>query len=246
MKKLLVLPLLFLFFGCATPDEGGNTPDALFKRAQHLEEDERFEEAISKYDELRNRFPYSKLSTQAELQIAGIHYKREDFTLAAAAYNNFRELHPTHSEIPYVVYQIGNSYYYNLPTTIDRDISDARVAIKEFENLVKKYPSYAKNKDAQEKTTKCYEMMAEKEMYIGHFYFLREQFLSAMKRFEGVLKIQSSDKIKRDAFYHAGLSALEINERPKAKDFLQTLINRFPTSEEAGQAKSVLSKNGLL
>ncbi len=246
MKKLFFLPFLLFIVACSTTDEVANTPEALYKRAAELEKDERYEESLAKYEELRNRFPYSKLSIEAELNVAGIYYKREEFSLAASTYNNFRELHPTHLQIPFVTYQIGNSYFYNLPGTIDRDISDSKSAIKEFESLVRKYPTYENAKDAQEKTAKCYEMLAEKEVYIAHFYFTREKFQSSMRRFEHVLKIRSSDKLKRTAYYNAGVSALEIGERSKAKEYLQTLVQRFPTSEEADQARSVLSKNGLL
>lgn len=246
LLKVNSIFLLLFLIGCASTDFDSNNPESLFKYAQKLESDERYEECLAKYEEVKNRFPYNKLATEAELRIADVQFKKEAFLAAAAAYSNFRELHPNHSMIPYVTYQIGLSNFNALPSTIDRDISGANNAIKEFSRVSEKYPNSEYAKSASDKSKAAYEMLAQKEIYIANFYFIRDQYLSALKRFENALAGRPSDESRREAYYGAGISALEIGERTKGKEYLDTVIKQFPGSNEANKAKSALGKYGAI
>jgi len=107
---------------------------------------------------------------------------------AQASYQIFRELHPKHSQIEYVIFRTGLSYYNQLPETIDRDLSQANKAIAQFADLEKNFPTSKYLKEAQEKKTASLKMLAEKEIYIADFYLKKQSYLSALKRYEGLLK----------------------------------------------------------
>src|SRR3954471_14338242 len=131
MTKLMGLLLISVFSlhflaGCSsTPDIDTSTPEGAFKLAEKYEKDERFEEAITQYTQVKNKHPYSKLATEAELRIAEIHFKREEFVESQNAYQTFKEMHPTHPQIDFVTYRLGLSFFNQLPSTIDRDLSVA-------------------------------------------------------------------------------------------------------------------------
>ncbi|MBX3041994.1 MAG: outer membrane protein assembly factor BamD, partial [Bdellovibrionaceae bacterium] len=125
MMKLIVLPLIVfaLLTGCSSAEKRSDTPDGLFAIAQEYEASDRYELAILRYTEVKNKFPYSSFATKAELAIADVHFKAESWPEAQVSYQAFRELHPTHSQVPYVVYRTGLSFYEQVPTSVDRDLT---------------------------------------------------------------------------------------------------------------------------
>ena len=141
LKLLFIFTILSFVFGCASDEKNADTPEGAFKIAKEYEDAERFEVAIQKYSDVKNKFPYSSYATAAELAIADVQYKRESYPEAQIAYQNFRDLHPKHQKIDYVVFRTGMSYYLQLPETIDRDLSLATDAIYSFNELIKSYPN---------------------------------------------------------------------------------------------------------
>jgi outer membrane protein assembly factor BamD len=182
--KLLYFFLIFALVHCSTTDKkDSETPEAIFAKAQELEKEDRLEEAIKKYNDVKNKFPYSKLASQAELAIADTYFKQESFPEAQASYVTFRELHPKHPQIAYVIYRIGLSVFNQLPETIDRDLSLANQAITIFEEVIKNYSTSEYIPGAQKKKDICLKMLAEKEVYIANFYFKKGHYETANKRY---------------------------------------------------------------
>jgi len=236
---LSIITTLALGTGCSSiPDYDQSLPDGVFKTAEALQKEERFEEALKKYAEVKNKFPYNSLATEAELRIADIHYERESFAEAEASYSLFKELHPKHPRSDYVTYRLAMSYFSQLPSTIDRDLSLAHDSIKYFEEVIKYYPQSEYVKDSQEKLKNSREQLSEKEMYVARFYEKRDYHLSALKRYRYVLsKFPDTDQI-RPALLGAGRMSKALEQNEEAKKYFQELISKFPESEEAGEARS--------
>lgn len=235
----LVLWLSMVFFlGCSsTSDMDTSTPEGAFKLGEKYEKDERFEESIQQFTTVKNKFPYSKLATEAELKVAEINFKREEFVEAQNAYQVFKEMHPTHPKIDYVTYRLGLSFFNQLPGTIDRDLAVAERAILYFDEVMQSYPQSAHVKDAQEHKTKALKMLAEKEFYIGNFYFIRDFYDSALTRFESLLEKYPSLGFDAKALYGAAVSAFKIKDLGKAKAHYQRLMSQFKDSDEAEKAR---------
>ena len=87
-------------------------------------------------------------------------------------------------------------------------------------------------------------MLAEKESYVGHFYFVREQYDSALKRYEGLLAKYPNVGYDEESLYMAGLSAFESNNNEVGKKHMNDLVTRFPKGDWLGKAKSALEKYG--
>src|SRR5690606_33276577 len=93
----------------------------------------------------------SNWATRAELAIADVHFKDEAYPEAQVAYQTFKELHPRHPKIDYVTFRIGLSFFNQLPTTIDRDLTLAHDAIASFDELINEFPNSEFAKEAREK-----------------------------------------------------------------------------------------------
>jgi outer membrane protein assembly factor BamD len=222
------------------PESKENDPEHQFKIASDYDKDERYEEAIRRYQEIKNKFPYSKYALLSELAVADAYFKQESYPEAQVAYSNFKEMHPKHARIDYVIYQIGLSYYNQLPTTADRDLSLANQALSNFDDLLNHYPNSENNKDAQEKKLKTQKLLAEKEIYIADFYFKKSQWLSAMTRYEAELKKYPGQGLEAKALARAALCAARLENMEHARALLADLKTRFPDSSEISAVEKEL------
>jgi len=228
----------FVFSGCASEEKNVNTAEGAFKYAQEFDEAERYELALAKYADVKNKYPYSSLATEAELAIADVHYKRESFAEAQLSYQNFRDLHPKHPKIDYVVFRIAMSYYMQLPDTFDRDLSLGNDAIYHFDELIKSYPQSQYVIEAKQKREQTYHQLMEKELYIADFYFKQEKFNAALRRYEAAIKKYSGIGFDPRAHLGAARSAKKLADSEKQKYHVSKLMKDYSQSNEAQKAKS--------
>lgn len=238
---LKAIPLLFLIVflvSCSSADKlDTSTAEGAFKLAQTYEKDERYEEAISYFREVKNKHPYSRFATEAELAIADIEFKREAFAEAEVSYRLFKELHPNHPKMPYVTYRLGLSIFNQLPSTIDRDLASANNAIIYFEEVMSSFAQSEFAKEAQKKKLKSQKMLAEKVMYIANWYYGQKEWESALGRYEDVLGQHAALGFDKKALLGAALSAKFHKDLGKARTYVQRLAKRFPDSKEYKKAK---------
>ena len=244
------------FVALATPAMGGlvscssaekfdtSTPEGAFKMGEEYEKDDRFEEAIAKFSDVKNKHPYSRFATLAELKIADIQFKRENYIEAQNAYQLFKDFHPKHPQIDYVTFRLGLSYFMQLPATIDRDLSLADKAILYFDETINSFPNSAYVAEAREKKQAALKMLAEKEMYVANFYYKRQKYDSALKRFEGLLKTYPNLGLDAEALFGAARSAYEIGEKERGSQYFKNLTSLYPDSSEARRAKNDFSRYG--
>jgi outer membrane protein assembly factor BamD len=241
IKNLICLCFLGFFVlnlgACSSSEKNSDTPEGSYALAQEFEKEERFEEAIRRYNELKNKFPYSKFATMAELAIADSYYKQESFAEAQVAYQSFKDLHPRHAQIDYVTFRLGLSYFSQLPSTVDRDLTLASSSILFFEEVLSRFPNSEHAKEALEKKNAAVKMLAEKEEYIADFYFIREKYDSAMTRYEYLLSRYPGSGLDAKAMLRAALCAHRLGEQEKAKKITAELAKKFPSSDEILEAR---------
>lgn len=240
MKHLLVILALSGAFltGCVTePKVDPNTPEGLYKLAEFYRKQDRFDEAISQYKTLSNKHPYSKLAIESELKVADCHFEKEEFAESFAAYKSFKELHPKHPSMDYVIYRAAESLREQLPSSVDRDLSQATIAISLYEELTISYPQSKYAKESDEKKLKLIQMLADKEIYIADFYFKQKKYLSALIRYEMFLTTFPQNQKTPYVLLRAAMSARKANVDDKIKLHAGRLVSEFPSTPEAKTAR---------
>jgi outer membrane protein assembly factor BamD len=251
-KTILLSSLIFIagtaifpiLQGCSTTAavSESDSVEAAFKEATEFETDERYEEALTKFNEIKNKHPYSKYAIEAELHIADIQFKRENFIESQTAYQLFKDFHPKNAKSDYVTYRLALSLFNQLPPTPDRDLSATTKAIQYFTEVINAYPTSQYVKDSEDKKLSCLKMLAEKEAYIGNYYFIRLKYDSAQRRYEALLLKYPNLGFDDVAHYRAGIAAFEQGENLEGKKHLETLLEKYPNSSYASGAKSALEK----
>jgi outer membrane protein assembly factor BamD len=233
LRVIILVAALGLFVsGCSSIEKNSDTPEGAFAIAADFDKGERYEEAIRRYTDVKNRFPYSNYATKAELAIADVYFKQESYAESQVSYQMFKELHPTYPQSDYVQFRIGMSFFNQLPSAIDRDLTLANDAILNLSDLIKKYPNSTYLAEAKEKRSAAIKMLAEKEEYIADFYFKREIFDSALLRYEALYNNYRGLGFDAKALSRAAFCAKKLGLTDKQQKYQKSLGQNFPTSTE--------------
>jgi outer membrane protein assembly factor BamD len=245
MKRILLLSLFL--FSCSSLDKiDTSTPEGAFKMAEKYEEVERFEEAITRYNEVRTKFPYSKYSVEAQLRIADIQYKRQYYLEAATAYQIFREFYPKHPKTEFIIYRVGMSYFQQLPTTVDRDLAASAEALSAFNEYLERFPGGDHAPEIKEKKADTINKLIDKELYIANYYYKQEQYLSALGRYQDISEKYSDSEQALEAAYKGFQCSVKLDYRDFAKRFYDLLQKKYPSSDEFEDVRKQGKDYGLL
>lgn len=216
MKIILSIIVLFQLISCASEKPTGKTEaEILYKEAQSLVKDERYLLATEKLNQLKNQYPYSYYATPSELMQADIYFKQENFVESAAAYLLFRDFHPKHVKLAYVVYRIAESYYQQLPDTDDRDLEAAHEAIKYYNELVFRFKNSQYTEKAQAKINKCKKRIRSYEQYVADFYFKTEKYSAAKWRYNNILENFKQKELRSHSMQRIILASYHLKEYEK-------------------------------
>jgi outer membrane protein assembly factor BamD len=206
---LAIICMLLLLNGCGLWHSlfGGEeelTPAELMSNGIEEFNDGNFEAAAQLFQKVKDRYPYSKYATQAELKMADAQYEKDLFDEAYDAYTEFEKLHPRNPSIPYVMFQKGMCNF-KRAGTIDRDQSPTRKAQEDFERLIKMHRRSPYAERARRKVRECYIKQAEHEVYVGDFYFKMGKYGPAMERY--IYLIEHYPDVGQ---YHSALEKIKI------------------------------------
>ena len=223
---ILVMVAVFSLSGCGLwahithlwekPDRTKGTPEQLYQRGYDAYQDGWYKRSIEYFQKVRDQYPLSKLALLAELGIADAHFSDEEYGEAELAYNDFINLHPTHENVPYAIYQLGMCHYKQM-YSIDRDQTETKKARKEFERLIARFPNSKFSLMAEKTLRECKKNLAENEFYVGNFYFKKKQYKSALKRFETVAKDYANLGLDYKLSYFIGETKKRITEQEAGK-----------------------------
>jgi outer membrane protein assembly factor BamD len=240
-----ILALLIIVSCSSDAPKGKTEAEILYREAEELIKAERFILATEKLNQIKTQHPYSFYATPAELLQADVLYFQENYVEAAAAYLLFRDFHPKHEKIPYVIFKIAESYYKQIPDTIDRDLEPAVEAIRYYEEIIQKYPETSYKKDSQERIEEAHKMLRAKDRYIADFYFKTEQFLAARYWYLDILEQHQDEQLRKHAMLRTIQASAELKEWQPCLDYIEKFNQSVDkqTQKEINSIKESCQKN---
>ncbi|MFH1034978.1 MAG: outer membrane protein assembly factor BamD [Pseudomonadota bacterium] len=258
-KRLLVWSLLLAILcsaGCGwwrglggKSGDRGEAFDApaqvLANEAETAYKEGNWDEAADLYQQLKDRYPYSRFALLADLRVGDAYYKAKRYDEAVLAFDDFIRLHPKNEGVPYAYFQMGMVHHSQMLTP-DRDPSNARKAADAFQRLVRQYPKSEWAQKAFPRLKEALERQANHDMFVGDFYLRTKQYEAAIGRFKRVLTQYPDVGLYGDAMAkiqkaQEKLDAISPEERAKRMEERRDLISppaldtpRVPVGGDSG------------
>lgn len=215
--------------------------DYYFQEGERLFEKELYQEAITNWEKVRDSFYSPELTALAELKIAEAHFLAGHYLEAAAAYEDFLKQHPDHEQTPQILFQLGMSYFHQMLSP-DRDQTATRAARATFENLLKRFPDFARAEEARGLVRQARDRLAAHEVYVGRFYLRTREYRAAVDRLEDAVRRFPEYRRRDELLYYLGLAHLRAGDRQATATAFNTLFQEFPDSKYVPEAQKALAK----
>ncbi|MCM2358428.1 MAG: outer membrane protein assembly factor BamD [Geobacteraceae bacterium] len=240
LRLYLCLGLLFVA-GCATTPPPAAPPEALLQEGENSYAARRYEDAIAQWKRVKEGSAPPELTTRAELRIADAHFANKSYIEAAAAYEDFRKLHPTNEKAPYALYRLGLSHF-NQMGGIDTEQTPVKNTVTMFETFLSQYPASEYAAEIRDKLEICRTRQLQYEIYVGRFYLKTGKYQSAIKRLEEALVLFPRSPLHDETLISLGEAYLRSGEKAKGEEIFTRLINEFPASRHAVEARKLQKK----
>ena len=191
-SSLLLFAWIATLSGCGIIDmiylpPAEDTAQEIFEAANDAMSEKNYVRAVELYNKLRDAYPFSPYTMDAELSLADAYYLDEEYVLAAESYKDFESLHPRNEAIPFVLYQTGMSLLKQF-RSIDRATTELQEAYDCFDRLRQTFPDSPYVPSAEEHMLTCRKLMAEHELYIADVFWHMDKYGPAWHRYEYVAK----------------------------------------------------------
>jgi outer membrane protein assembly factor BamD len=148
----------------------------------------RYEDARSRFKDIVARHPDSTYAPRARFLIGETYFREGEFDKAVKEFEAFLAFYPQHQIADLVQYRLAVSYYDQMKP-VEQDQALTGKALAQFKKLVKDYPQSRYASDALAKIDICRGRLAQKELFIAHYYYdQQDNTAAARQRLEGILK----------------------------------------------------------
>jgi outer membrane protein assembly factor BamD len=241
MKILLLIISISLnscFFGEVKEDIYKEfSPKMFFIKAKEKTNNGEFEEALEIYQELQARYPASKYSKQAKLEVPFTLYKNEKYDKAINALNDYIKLYPNHSSTPYAYYlrgliskQKSTSFLddMNVTDSASRDIQSVKDAFNYYLALIKKFPTSKYSIEAKSQLITLKNILARHELFVAIFYTKRPAPIAAINRCKYIIENYPNTPSVPAALHLIAYNYDNISKKQLAKDARRVLGKSYP------------------
>jgi outer membrane protein assembly factor BamD len=204
-------------------------------------------EAIRLFEHVRTQFPYSSYAPLAELRVADAEFKRGRYAEAIDGYQRFLKFHPTHPDIDWAAFRIGESHYeaipsgfFLLPPPAEKDQTEVRAAKKSFEEFLRGYPKSQYVPRARELLAETDGILARHELAVAEFNESRGHPLGAVTRLEYLLANYPNAPQVGEAARRLIDAAAEAGEPARARERLEAFLVAHPDAPAAAEVRAAL------
>ena len=250
-KILLVLISFLLISSCA--DKVNKTPETIEVDLE-LEMSNAYQEgylelkkgdvllAAKKFNEAELLFPQSPWAAKSAIMAAYAYYTQDYYSDVIYEIERYLITYPNHTDKAYAHFLLGMSYYEQIVDE-KKDLKSILDSKKQFEFIIKNYPSTEFAMDAKFKIDLINEVLAAKEMYLARYYLKRTKWIPALNRFKTVINKYNTTIYTEEALHRL----VEINYRlgliEESKRYANILGYNYQSSAWYKNTYKVFNKN---
>jgi outer membrane protein assembly factor BamD len=235
--------------GCGTSVDqkdisSGDPPEVIYAQADALMGKSRFPEAAKKFVEVDRDHPYSPLARRAIVMSAYAYYKAGLHPEAVQAAKRYATLHPGTKEAALAQHVIASSNYDRI-TDPSRDQKRTKVAKKELETLVRRFPKSPYAPKARNRIKITTDMLAAAEMKVARYYLEQHNYLAAVNRYRIVITNYQTTAQVEEALMRVAEAYMALGISAEAQTATAVLGHNFPESKWYQYAYKLIKSDGL-
>ena len=251
LYKLLLFTLVINLISCAKDTNKVSKIKEINQEAELINtykeginelEEENYFVASTKFLEAELLFPQSIWAPKSALMASYSYYMMDNYSSAKLNLERYIKTYPEHKNIAYAQYLLGMCYY---ETIVDEatDQEPLTNSKKQFQIVVEKYPDTDFAIDANFKLDLINDILAAKEMYLGHHYIKREKWIAAINRFKKVLKDYDTTIYSEEAIHRLVEIHFRLGMKGESKKYAQLLGYNYQSSDWYKKSYKIFNTN---
>ncbi len=248
MKRLLHVTLLPLILAAACagnpqvklPPAGSAEPDKfLFDRGNEELAKKHWYAAREYFRNVVDRYPQSAVRPDAKLALGDTYLlenSAESRVLAVNEYQEFLSYFPTHKRADYAQFKIAYAHYKQMLAP-QRDQTETREAITQFDAFLKRFPTSDLKADAEKYRRESRDRLSESEFEVGLYYVRVKWCPGAVDRFDQLLKADPQFTNRDGAYFYMAECYVLGKQNALALPYYDRLVKEFTTSDYLERAK---------
>ena len=198
--------------------------------------------AAKKFNEAELLFPQSPWAAKSAIMAAYSYYTQNYYNDAIFELERYLITYPNHKDKVYVHFLLGLSFYEQIVDE-KKDLKSIVDSKKQFEVIIKEYPTTEFAVDAKFKIDLINEILAAKEMYLAKYYLDKAKWIPALNRFKVVVTEYNTTIYTEEALHRL----VEVNYRlgliEESKKYANTLGYNYQSSDWYKNTYEVFNKN---
>jgi outer membrane protein assembly factor BamD len=242
MKKVLV----FIFaaaalFSCTKPQPHLSADESM-QKGLVLFQKKKYDDAIAMFENSIMEAETPDMAAKAQLFLADSYFLSKRYPEAIPAYQQYLDVYGSSEDANTAMLRLGLSHY-ALIDKMDRDMSAAEGALRNFSTLREKDPGFAKEFDLTKKIVELRNMLADRELYVAKFYIRIKEPKAGIKRLDFIIERYKDTTAYEEALYAYGVyyAGQEGMENEALKYFNQLLKEKPETKYAKDVAKQLVT-----
>lgn len=224
---------------------GTTQPDQyLFDRGKTALDAKKWLTAREFFKQVTETYTQSPVRPDAKLGIGDTYLgegSAESLVLAIAEFQEFLSFYPTHPRADYAQYKLGLAHFRQMRAP-QRDQTETREAIREFENFITRYPNSSFLPEVRNRLRESKDRLAEAEFEVGRFYYRIRWYPGAIDRLNTLLKDDPNFTSRDGVYFYLAESYVKVNRNAEALPLLEKLVSEYEQSEYLVDAKKRLDE----
>lgn len=225
--------------GNELPPGAAEADKFLFERGTAALKDRKWLLARENFTRLIDSYPQSPLRADAKLGVGDAHLGEntaQSLILATNEYREFLAFYPTSPRADYAQFQLG-MVHFNQMLSPDRDQTETKEAIREFETFVERYPNSELLPQGRSRLREAKDRLGDSDLRVGITYLRINWPSGAIERFKGLLE-KDPGYTNRDAlYYNLAEALLQSEKRAEALPYYERLLREFEKSDYFERAR---------
>jgi len=206
--------------------------EALFEKGKALLAKKKPEEARKYLNFVFESYPNDVLGQKALLMVADSYFQqhgRTGFLEARYRYRDYVTRYPSASDRDFALYRYALCYDREHETP-DRDPTNTREAITQYQALLRESPGSGYAPEAQKRLSALNDLLAEHEFAVGYFYLRKGDPQAALGRFLFAAERYPEYSAKDKLLFYTGRALDRMGRKDDAAKYFADLTTGFPAS----------------